>query len=148
MFNNQCYNIMLKSKVERIFALMAAICLIPLASCTKGSNNPYGDPVSEETEQVTPTLEVAFAFDAPEDMAMATLTFYDEGRQSISNNIVTIPETSEETVTVSFKSDLNPAYVGTRGLQNGDKNAGGLMPLTNKQVKTRAGEEIVLLVIR
>ncbi len=134
----------------RKWALAALVALVAcaLASCTKGALNPYGDPISEEEETVIPTLEVNFAFDAPEDLSMATLTFYDEGRQSISNSIVTIPETSEETVSVSFKSDLSPAYVGTKGLQNGDKNVGGLMPLTSKQVHTRSGEDAVLLVIR
>lgn len=124
---------------------LAAIILMSAtaASCSKDTTPMPQLALQEETYQV---FDLSLRFDAPEDVQEATVMFFDEHGQQVAVDNVSIPETSAEAVTTTFLSESRPAYIYTDGLQNTGDN--GLLSIPASSVRTKAGDDGILLVIR
>lgn len=131
--------------MKKIFASVAFVAAVILsASCNKVELTPdIFENAQEETAQV---YDLALRFDAPADQTEAIIYFFDEHGQQVAVDNLAVPASSAEAVTCAFLSETRPAYLLTEGLQNTGEN--GLLAIPNSTVKTRAGDDALLLVIR
>lgn len=130
--------------MRKYLSIVAAVIMTAVlsASCQKAELTPEIFQ-QEETSQV---FDLDLRFDAPADQTEAVVYFFDASGQQVAVDNLSIPGNSAESVTCSFLAETRPSYLLTEGLQNVNEN--GLLAIPNSSVKTRAGDEALLLVIR
>lgn len=131
--------------MKKIFASIAFVAAVILsASCTKVELTP--DIFQDAQEETATIYDLSLRFDAPADQTEAVVYFFDEHGQQVAVDNLSVPASSAEAVTCAFLSETRPAYLLTEGLQNTGDN--GLLAIPNSTVKTRSGDDSLLLIIR
>lgn len=120
-------------------ALLAAAILI--SSCA----NRLEPEVFTPTTPVASTYGIDLAFDAPE-INEVTVYFAAEEGDVVANPTLEVPETTQETVTVTFDTSEKPAYLYCKGLQNGDSDGVIRIPANEIATKAATGEPILLVI--
>ena len=130
------------------YLLMAATAALLVATATSScaKDNSF-IPQQEETAPAVETYDLALRFQA-EGVSEATVYFYDSDLVQVAVENIVIPETDAEIVNSTFISATKPEWVYTPGLQNGDKEDGGLLRIGGKNLTTKAGVDALLLVIK
>ena len=125
-------------------ALMVATATT-LSSCVKDTDfNPQS---VEATAPAVETYDLALRFQA-EGVSEATVYFYDADLVQVAVENIVIPDSDAEVVNSVFVSATKPEWVYTPGLQNGDEKDGGLLRIGGKNIKTKAGVDALLLIIK
>lgn len=125
-------------KIATTVLLTAMMALAAISTaCTKAEQ-----VVSPLDSVETYTLD--FRFDA-EGVNEATLSFYDNDLNQVAVDQVAVPGNPDEVIASVFTSSSRPEWVYTDGLVNGDEDL-GMVRL--RSVKTKAGDDAVLLVVR
>lgn len=123
-------------------ALVATALIICAASCSK---EQFIDmPKVEEEAFAVYDMELQFA---AEGVAEAQIEFYNDLLEVVSVETIAVPDNSATVVPTSFMSDSKPVWIYTEGLENVDSEV-GMLRIDEKAIKTKAGQEPILLVIK
>lgn len=130
-------------QLKKMAAMVAAVAIAVLS--TSCANRLEPEVFTPETP-IASTYGIDLAFDAPE-INEVTVYFAAEEGDVVANPTLEVPETTQETVTVTFDTSEKPAYLYCKGLQNGDSD--GVIRIPSDEIATKAATgEPILLIIR
>lgn len=129
-------------QLKKMAAIIAAVAIAVLS--TSCANRLSPDEYTPATP-VSSTYGVDLAFDAP-SVSEVTVYFAAEEGDVVANPTLSVPETTQETVTVTFDTAERPAYLYCKGLQNGDSDGVIRIPSDELATKAAAGEPILLVI--
>ena len=132
-------------QLKKMAAIIAAVAIAVLSTLSTSCANRLELDEYTPATPVSSTYGVDLAFDAP-SVSEVTVYFAAEEGDVVANPTLSVPETTQETVTVTFDTAERPAYLYCKGLQNGDSDGVIRIPSDELATKAAAGEPILLVI--